>query len=58
MDKHHNHIITSSLDIITDNVNNNKLLLTIIVNFSLKVQSIVKIELWIIKMLRKELSMK
>lgn len=57
MDKHHNHIITSSLDIITDNVNNNKLLLTIIVNFSLKVQSIVKIELWIIKMLRKELSM-
>lgn len=57
MDKHHNHIITSSLDIITDNVNNNKLLLTIIVNFSLKVQRIVKIELWIIKMLRKELSM-
>ena len=57
MDKHHNHIITSSLDIITDNVNNNKLLLTIIVNFSLKVQSIVKIELRIIKMLRKELSM-
>ena len=57
MDKHHNHIITSSLEIITDNVNNNKLLLTIIVNFSLKVQSIVKIELRIIKMLRKELSM-
>lgn len=57
MDKHHNHIITSSLDIITDNVNNNKLLLTIIVNFSLQVQSIVKIELQIIKMLRKELSM-
>ena len=57
MDKHHNHTITSSLEIITDNVNNNKLLLTIIVNFSLKVQSIVKIELRIIKMLRKELSM-
>ena len=57
MDKHHNHIITSSLEIITDNVNNNKLLLTIIVNFSLQVQSIVKIELRIIKMLRKELSM-
>ena len=57
MDKHHNHIITISLDIITDNVNNNKLLLTIIVNFSLQVQSIVKIELQIIKMLRKELSM-
>ena len=57
MDKHHNHIITSSLEIITDNVNNNKLLLTIIVNFSLQVQSIVKIELQIIKMLRKELSM-
>ena len=57
MDKHDNHIITSSLDIITDNVNNNKLLLTIIVNFSLQVQSIVKIELQIIKMLRKELSM-
>lgn len=57
MDKHHNHIVTSSLDIITDNVNNNKLLLTIIVNFSLQVQSIVKIELQIIKMLRKELSM-
>lgn len=57
MDKHHNHIITSSLDIITDNVNNNKLLLKIIVNFTLQVQSIVKIELQIIKMLRKELSM-